>query len=247
MYNPKIVKVLEKLGFSPNEIKVYLILNRLGSAKAGKISKTSEIDRSSCYNSLKSLIEKGFVSYVTIGKIKRFQVSDPARFIEYIKEQEEDIKSMLPELIERRKKGVLEGQVKLFKGIRGIKSIYMDIIETGKNNYVFGSEGQFVEEMPEFALIHNRLKKEKGIKTKVIIREGKFEKCMTQGTYRWMSNVESSPAITDIYGDKVAIIIYTDEPEGVVIENAAVARAYKSYFDKLWDIASEEGELKKES
>ena len=56
----KIRRTLEKIGFSPNEIKVYLTLNSSGSTKAGKISKLAKIDRSSCYNALKLLQEKVF-------------------------------------------------------------------------------------------------------------------------------------------------------------------------------------------
>jgi len=49
-----------------------------------------------------------------------------------------------------------------------------------------------------------------------------------------MDKVEESPAVTNIYGDKIAIIIWTDEPEGIIIENALAAKAYKSYFDFMW-------------
>ncbi len=83
--------VLENLGFSPNEIKVYLALNDHGSSKAGKIAKIAKIDRSSCYNSLKNLIEKGLASYVCIGKVKWFQATGPKRLLAYLKEQEEDV------------------------------------------------------------------------------------------------------------------------------------------------------------
>jgi sugar-specific transcriptional regulator TrmB len=51
----KITSTLERLGFSPNEIKVYLVLNEHSSLKAGKIAKLAKIDRSSCYNSIKHL------------------------------------------------------------------------------------------------------------------------------------------------------------------------------------------------
>jgi hypothetical protein len=43
--------------------------------------------------------------------------------------------------------------------------------------------------------------------------------------------MSESSTVTNIYGDKIAIIIWTDKPEGIIIENAAAARAYKSYFD----------------
>jgi len=234
-----ITKSLSKIGLSPNEIKVYLVLNDHGSTKAGRISKLAQIDRSSAYNALKLLQEKGFVSYVMIGKIKWFQAAGPNRILEYLKEQEEDIKSILPELQERHKRKKIEGQVRLFKGIKGVKSVFLDIIRTGKDNYVFGSEGQFSEKMPEFAYQFDRMKKEKGIKTKLLLRKDRQELDSKSSEHRYLPNISESPAVTNIYGDKVAILIWTDEPEGIIIENAAAAKAYKSYFDFMWKHSKE--------
>ena len=230
----KIEQVLENIGFSQNEIKVYLTLNDHGSTKAGKVSKLAKIDRSSCYNSLKSLTEKGLISYVLIGKIKWFQAAGPKRLLDYIKEQEEDIKEILPELQYRHKKAKIEGQVRLFKGIEGVKSIFLDIARTGEDNFVFGSEGQFSEKMPEFALQFDRLKKENKIKTKMIIRKDREEIDKKTSEYKYIPGITESSAVTNIYGNKIAIIIWTDEPEGIIIENETAAKAYKSYFDFMW-------------
>ena len=230
----KIEQVLENIGFSQNEIKVYLTLNDHGSTKAGKVSKLAKIDRSSCYNSLKSLTEKGLISYVLIGKIKWFQAAGPKRLLDYIKEQEEDIKEILPELQYRHKKAKIEGQVRLFKGIKGVKSIFLDIARTGEDNFVFGSEGQFSEKMPEFALQFDRLKKENKIKTKMIIRKDREEIDKKTSEYKYIPGITESSAVTNIYENKIAIIIWTDEPEGIIIENETAAKAYKSYFDFMW-------------
>src|SRR3990167_3782047 len=161
----EIEKTLVKLGFSINEIKVYLTLNDYGSMKAGRISKLAHMDRSSCYNALKLLLEKGLASYVLIGKVKWFQATGPKRLLDYIKEQEEDVKEILPELHAKHKTGKIEGQVRLFKGV---KAIFLDIAREGKDNFVFGSEGQFSERMPEFVLQFDRLKKENKICTQLI-------------------------------------------------------------------------------
>ncbi|MBI2666396.1 hypothetical protein HYX13_02175 [Candidatus Woesearchaeota archaeon] len=235
--SPSPEKTLEKLGFSPNEIKVYLTLNDHGSTKAGKISKLAKIDRSSCYNSLKLLLEKGLVSYVLIGKVKWFQATGPKRLLEYVKEQEEEVQSILPELQARHKIAKIEGQVRLFKGIKGVKSIFLDIIRTRKDNYVFGSEGQFTERMPEFSLQFERMKKEARITSQLLIRKGRKELDSKTSEYRFLENVQESPAVTNIYGDKIAIIIWTDEPEGIIIENVAAAKAYRSYFEVMWKVA----------
>jgi len=229
-----IERVLENLGFSPNEIKVYLTLNDHGSTKAGKVAKLAKIDRSSCYSSLKALTEKGLVSYVLIGKIKWFQAAGPKRLLDFVKEQEKEVQEILPELHQRHKASKIEGQVRLFKGIKGVKSIFLDIIRTGKDNFVFGSEGQFSKRMPEFALQFDRLKKERKIKTKLILREGRKELDSKTSTYKYIPTVDQSPTVTNIYSDKIALIIWTDEPEGIIIENASAAKAYKSYFDFMW-------------
>lgn len=230
----EIHQTLEKIGFSPNEIKVYLTLNDHGSTKAGRIAKLAKIDRSSGYNAIKNLLEKGLVSYVLIGKVKWFQATGPKRLLDYVKEQEEDIAAILPELHARHKAAKIEGQVRLFKGIKGIKSIFLDIIRTGDDNYVYGSEGQFSGRMPEFVSQFHRLKKEKGIKTKMILRQGRKEIDTPTSEHRYLSEISGSPAVTNIYGKKIALIIWTDEPEGIVIENEAAAKAYKSYFDFMW-------------
>jgi len=227
-------KVLERLGFSPNEIKVYLTLNDQGLMKAGKVAKIAKIDRSSCYNSLKILIEKGLVSYVITGNVKMFNATGPRRLLEYVKEQERDVEEIVPELHKRHKAAKVEGQVRMFKGIKGVKSIFLDIARKGEDNFVFGSEGQFSERMPEFALQFDRLKMEANIRTKLILRKGRKEKDTKTTEYRYISKIAESPAVTNIYGDRIAIVIWTDEPEGIIIENAAAAKAYKSYFDFMW-------------
>lgn len=229
-----IEKTLEKIGFSPNEIKVYLTLNDHGSMKAGRLSKLAHLDRSSAYNALKLLLEKSFVSYVLVGKVKWFQATGPKRILDYLNEQAEDVSAILPELHERHKRKKIEGQVRLFKGIKGVKTVFLDIIRTGKDNYVFGSEGQFSERMPEFAYQFDRMKKEKNIQTQLLTRKGQKELDVQTSEYKYLPNITESPAVTNIYGDKIAIIIWTDEPEGIIIENAAVAKAYKSYFDVMW-------------
>ena len=53
---------LERIGLSPNEVKIYLTLLRLGASKAGKIAKEAQVDRSATYDSLKRLLEKGIIS-----------------------------------------------------------------------------------------------------------------------------------------------------------------------------------------
>ena len=82
----KIEKALKEAGFTKNEIKVYLALLRLGSTKAGRISKEAETNRSYTYDALKKLLEKGLASYAIVGKTKFFRPVSPQRIISLLQE-----------------------------------------------------------------------------------------------------------------------------------------------------------------
>lgn len=231
---------LERIGLSNNEIKVYLTLNSHGSTKAGKLARILRLDRSSTYNALQMLLQRGFVSYVLVGKVKWFQAVGPKRILDYVREREEEISSILPDLQEIHKKTKIEGQVRLFKGHRGVKSVFLDIIRTGAETYVFGSEGQLGDRLPDFAYQFMRMQNEKKIRTKLIQRRSRGTEVRSKySEHRYLPNLAESPAVTNIYGNKVAIIIWTEDPEAIVIENAAAAKAYKSYFDVMWSKTKE--------
>ena len=232
--------MLENLGFSPNDIKVYLMLNDFGSSKAGKIAKQAKVDRSSCYSALKRLVEKGLVSYVLIGKVKWFQATGPKRLLYYLKEQQEDVKEILPELDTRHKAAKIEGQVRLFRGRKGIQSIFGDLLKTEKENLVFGNESQLEDNMPVFQKQFVRRLKEKNIFVREIVRKDRTTPTSNPKKTRYVPKSVKSPVVTNIYGDKIALIIWTDEPEGIIIENAVAAEAYRSYFEFMWEHAEKE-------
>ncbi|MBW3019818.1 hypothetical protein KY334_00850 [Candidatus Woesearchaeota archaeon] len=224
---------LERVGLSSNEAKVYLYLVDHGLSKAGKIAKGAGIQRSSSYGAINSLVTKGLISYSNIGNVKHFQATGPDRLVEYIKEQEQLITEVLPELKKRHKANKVEGQVRMFKGTKGVKAVFKDILRTGKDNVVFGDDGLFSRNMPVFCKQFVREQNLNKMKTQVLTRKRGVS--YSKGTtYRFVDKSVKSNVAVNIYGDKIAIIIWTDTPEAVIIENKDAAQSLKSYFDFMW-------------
>ena len=46
-----------------------------------------------------------------------------------------------------------------------------------------------------------------------------------------------TPTHISIVGDKVGIILWSEEPLGILIENKEIADSFRSYFKLLWNIA----------
>ncbi|MBT3297973.1 hypothetical protein HN385_03550 [archaeon] len=229
-----VIKSLEKIGLSPNEIKVYLYLIDHGQSKAGKIAKGTEIQRSSAYGAINSLVYKGLISYATLGKIKLFQATSPSRLLEYIKEQEDAVKNIIPHLSKRHRETKTSGNVRMFKGERGVKSVLKDILREGKDNYVFGSEGQLSKRLPVFVKQFIREQNFKGMKTKNLAFPSRLERSSKGTSYRFVDKDVRSNVVTNIYGDKIAIIVWTETPEAIIIENPDAAKSYQAYFEFMW-------------
>ena len=78
------ISILEELGLSKGEAKLYLTLLQIGESKVGGIIGKSNMASSAVHNSVNSLINKGIVSYIKKGKIKFYQAVPPKQLIEFI-------------------------------------------------------------------------------------------------------------------------------------------------------------------
>jgi len=235
----QIRETLKKIGLGHNESKIYLTLLKEGPSMAGKIAKEANIDRSASYDSLKALLKKGLISYSIEANRKKFSAANPERLKNYLKEKEELVDSVLMGLKDMYKSTEEKSQVNMFKGLKGIKTVFDDILNSAKNgeNLVIDSSGKFEEKMPYY-LPHfiKGLEKNK-IKIRHIARRDREKTLHPSKTtnVRYFPKIVGEQTITtNIYADKVALILWTGVPEAVIIKNKAAYEAYKSYFEVLW-------------
>ena len=73
--------ILEEIGLTQNETKVYLALNELGMSTISPIVQKAQITNSKIYITLDKLIKKGLVSHVLINNIKRYKTANPQRLL----------------------------------------------------------------------------------------------------------------------------------------------------------------------
>ena len=238
VYSSTLFKDLEKLNYTVNESKVYLTLIKIGSSLAGEISKKAQLDRSSTYNALKGLIERGVVSTVHENKRTIFVPENPKKIIDYFQEKEAIAKEIIPRLQEQYKFKKPKSTVKFFQGNKGIKTIFQDVLDTcNKDNelLVLSSEGKFSEKMPYYQPIFTARKEKKKVPTRLLVRQGR--KTKQRGKFTKVRRVPSSvgsPATINIYDDKVAILMWDDTPQGILIENPDVSETFRNYFNFMW-------------
>jgi hypothetical protein len=120
--------------------------------------------------------------------------------------------------------------------ISKISSILVDLRKKMDPDFSLNinTEGEFAERMPYFAQYFIRQVEKKKIKIKHLVREGRNISPSKTTEVRYVKKKVASEAAFNIYKDKIAILIWTDPPEGVIIQNKAAADSLKEYFEILW-------------
>jgi len=76
--------VLEEIGLTKGEAKVYLSLLSLGLTTTGPIVRESGVSASKVYKVLARLAKKGLVSYIVKKRTKFFRAADPERLLDFL-------------------------------------------------------------------------------------------------------------------------------------------------------------------
>ena len=246
------ISLLEKLGLSEKEAKVYLAALELGEDTVQNIGKKAGVNRATTYVILEKLLGLGLVSTYEKEKKTVFVSQDPKELVNILEEERKDIESRETELKDNLNQltavyNKREGKpiVRFFEGADGLLALDRYGYENRKKNsellYIMPIDviEKFFPDRRSTAL-KDRIKM--GIRSKVIythengpipgyqnkaeLREGIFiprDKFPINATL----NVLPDFGIKLFYFDAV-------KPYGVMIESKELAANMKLFFDLAW-------------
>jgi len=234
-------QILEDLGLTGAEIKVFITLLELGSSTAGPVVEKSGLQNAVVHRAFHSLSEKGLISHILEGKIKHYQTIEPKQLLDFIDEKRSQLESIIPELEAKQSHEKEKPSATLFQGIRGVKELLNSIIETkNQNYYAYGGPKKAQDLLGDhfWGGFHQR-RIDRKIPAQLIFHQslktwGQYLNKKKLTILRYTSKEIEELTETIICGSKVGIIIYSDKPYGFLIKEELVAKAYKKTFDILW-------------
>ncbi len=236
-------RVLEELGLTSSEAKVYLTLLEKGASLAGNISRNTGIHRRSVYDSMERLIQKGLVSYIKKNNRKYFEAADPERLIEILRKKEEDIKEALPELKMLQQMSIQKNETLFFRGKAAIKTAFEDQLEA-KEILVWGATPRSNEILQFYFPHFNRKRVKKKITKKILFNEkdkkNKYVKDIPLAEIRYVPKDITSQTSVYIYGRNVCIVRWKADPIAIIIREKEIAEGYRNYFNFMWENAKKE-------
>lgn len=236
------IRILEDIGLTNAEIKVYLVLLELGTSTAGPILEKSGLQNSVVHMTLNKLIEKGFVTFIKEGKINHYQAANPRHIIGYINEKKERFEEILPELLVKQKTAKEKPEILTFRGIKGVKELLYELLDAGgKEHHTFGSSVKSLMMGDAWWVSYHKKRAAKGIEAELIFNESLKKWCdinkYPKAKYRFTKTGFEPLTETIIRNDKIGLIVWTDKPIGTLIHNKEAAQSYDNFFRMMWHAA----------
>lgn len=242
-------QVLQQMGLSVSEIKVYFAMLEIESSTVGPIVERSGIQDSKIYSVLGKLLEKGLASYVVKNNVKHFRAADPGNLVKLISEKEELLrrqkeeleKTIIPQIEKRRKLTEEKQEATVYEGCDGFKAaLYtmLDAVGDGGEYLVFmlGKELEDERTVRFFSSFH-RYRHSRGIRVRLISHE-RFRQLIEEKHRHVGMNVrftqQEIPVGVFIYAGNVINVIWGEKPAAFVIKSKKNYEYYREFFEDVW-------------
>ncbi len=246
-----LIKKLIEAGMSEAEARVYVALLSRPSMSIQEIANLSEVPRSTVLIALERFVGNGVVDEYVYGKRRNFVVSSPQMVEHYIDDKINNLtlqKASLSQLVSSikdahfltRSQGM---QMEILKGESGFKDLYQRtlVLKKGEEILRISVDAKKFFFLPDFLKNYSQSKNKLGIKTRLLIPEGEMAKTVKRRDHedlretRFLSKKVYNPdsAIT-IWGEYVALTVWDENLETIVINSKQAVDIFKSVFELLW-------------
>ena len=244
--------ILNKLGLSEKEAKIYEAALELGPETIQRITRKAGIKRTAAYTYVRSLIRKGLMSSGIRDKKTYFSAEAPENLSMLLdirkketKQLASDLQKVIPKLRTLFETTEERPRVRFFEGKEGLKTMINDFMKSK-----FTSAEEFVSIDEAFAFFPPQpndyrekiRKKFRKIPMRILYssKKGPFLKPKQKSQeYRFLLK-EKFPFTggVTIYGNKVSLISRKRTVVGVIIESKGIADTLRTMFDLAWDTAA---------
>ena len=234
--------ILSSLGLSQSQAQVYLAALELGQATMQELSRKSGVKRTSIYNFIDELKERGLIVEARKKKRRVYSATDPERLLEIEKTRMQELEKTLPELKAIQNSSPKKPRVTFYEGLEDVLDVYTDQLKEKKTVYAFEDLEHMLGVMPkEWATWWPQERSKRNIAFKSILRDSPEARKFTQKNIKYLRESKLIPSgdwktEINIYGNKVAIMSFrSDPPFCVVIEDESIAETLGTVWKELWN------------
>lgn len=237
-----------RLGLKETSISVYITILRMGSGNITDIAKKTGIKRTTTYQYLEELLEKGLIQQTKRGKRLEYAATHPRSIVSYLEKEKRSldytknrINAIIPELESLYAQSASKPNIVTYEGRRGLIAAYEEIFNTWQDIYTIYSPEAFFSlfskeenhallmKVKEHEItIHNLIEKSEAATEQLNMKE--YVSFVKNKTLSTSMKFQSDLLVT---GDKLALISFENRV-AVVITDKAIADMQRTFLTFVW-------------
>lgn len=238
-------EMFQKIGFNAKEATLYTILYQRGPNPVSTLAKLSGIKRTTVYDILKNLIERGLILNFQQGGTSYFAIDDVQKL--YFEQKEKALYA--EKIVQELKSNPLNTeslQINYYKGQEGYRQMYEDILRhkppefvgwMNIDNFYSGIDLKREEEW-------TKERHQKGIKVRLIMQESPLSHSLKKEDAKINREIKIIPAkkfpfesSAFIYENHITFFNTTNEVfTGIRIQHPEFYRMQKEVFEMTWKL-----------
>ncbi len=235
--------LIHNIGLTENEGRVYLATLELGQSTILEISRKSGVNRTSIYNFLENMKDRGLIIQTRKKSREYFSAIHPRQFLEMEKIKIKQFELLLPELttLANRKHG--RPRVQFFEGLDGVRSAYAHELEAKKEILSWSDfdacDKLLGKDFFEDYFVPSRMRR--GIYYRGIVVDSPTSRRNVLNNNRRFRETKMLPmkgeilTEIDIFNDTVALMSFRSQPPvAVLIEDQALAATMRLIWTAEW-------------
>lgn len=238
-----IITELGKAGLTENEAKVYLAALELGETTVIRLAKKASIKRPTTYLVVDSLKDKRLMHIVRKGKKAFFYAEDPRKISELLKEKEQAIHRIMPELLAFTNLIDRKPKIQYFEGKEAYREVFNDILKYPNSELLTSFSEKFFNYDNFFVDYFIPQRKEKRIWDRALFPDNPETREIATNDQIYLRQSKLIPSEKFkmeiemiIYGrNKIGLVSY-DEEISVIIESQKIHNSLKSLFEVIWQM-----------
>jgi len=238
------MKELTAFGLSTHESEIYIALLKAGMVTANRIATITGLKRSTTYDNLALLMNKGIVSQTIIDNVHNYQAADPEKLVRILEERKDAVQKILPKLNEMKEQISERSGVSYFEGKKGAVSVLSDIFEETDELLFYGSRKMARDVLTHYPESFAKKRTELGIRLRAVLAEEdrpdpfyKEPEAKRLSKVRFSKELDGLTANVFVYNGKVSFLTSTENIAGFIVKNKDIFLQQKKIFDILWDNA----------
>lgn len=236
----KLIELLISIGLTKNEIEVYLDLLKNSASTAYSVALRINQHRSSVYESIRKLQQRGFIVEIQEESRKLYQTKEYTAIEEYLKQKQAELKEIAPYLKGISNTEIPEGAISVSYGLTRLRATFSSIFDLKQEILIWILPKNVETVLGEWFLKEiNETITKKEIPAKIIYsKHFDSTKEISKSQFTDVKYLdEDSNIFTIVCSDVVFLIVLADPITVIEMKNISISEGFKSRFRIFWEKA----------